>query len=194
MRRLYIMMAGVTLWMTEQVCQAAEHGGEEPPGLFSGSIWTSIWTLVIFLLLLMVLGRFAWKPILQALKNREDRIREDLQTAKMDREQAEKVLADYKQQLAKSQAQAEELLKQASVQAERAREEILTHGQEQARAMVEQAKQQIDQAKVQALKDLYAKSAELAGDLASKILQREVNTEDHRILIQQGLDKLEKKN
>jgi len=140
----------------------------------------------------VVLGKYAWKPILQALKNREDRIRGDIEAAKAERTEAEKLLAEYKQQLAAAQAQTQELLHKASVEAEHTREQILAHGQEQARNLVEQARQQIENAKVQALRDLYAKSAELAGDLASKILQREVNSEDHRVLIQQGLEKLEK--
>lgn len=197
MSRLYKLFAGMglTLMTVNTVCLgAAEEAGEAHPSVFGGTIWTSIWTLVIFILLIAVLGKFAWKPLLHALKNREDRIRNDLQTAKDERQAAEKLLADYKQQLAKAQAEAQELIKKSAAEAEHAKEQILAHGQEQARHAVEQAKQQIEQAKNQTIKELYAKSAELAGELAAKILQREVNSEDHRVLIQQGLDELNKRN
>jgi len=195
MRRLYLMSVAGWLFLAQAVSTAfaaGEHGAEESPSLFAGGMWTSFWALVVFLVLLAVLGKFAWKPILQALKNREERIRTDLQTAKNERVEAQRLLDEYKTQLAQAQAQAHEMIKQSSLEAERAREEILAHGQEQGRQAAEQAKKQIDQARVDAIKDLYAQSAKLAGDLAAKILQREVNSEDHRVLIEQGLEELKK--
>lgn len=194
MSRLNWIVAGVASLVAAGVCAAAEgHGGDEEISLFSGGMVTSFFTVLIFVLLLVVLGKYAWGPLLNGLKNREDRIRNDLQSARTERQEAERLLAEYKTQLAKAQAEAEEMFKKTAAEAERSREKILAQGQEQAKNLVEQARQQIDQAKHQALKDLVAQSADLAGDLAAKILGREVNAEDHRVLIQQGLDALGKK-
>ncbi len=196
MSRLYWISAGIGLTVTE-ICRAAHEqvGAEaESPSLFGGSMWTSLLTLIIFFLLLVILGKYAWKPLLDALNQREERIRSDLHRAKMERQEAEKILADLKQQLSGAQMQVEEMLKKSAVDAEHQREAILSQAQEQAKNTLDQAKVQIEQAKQEAVKDIYAKSVEIAGSLAAKILQREVNSEDHRVLIQQGLNELSKKN
>ncbi|MFA5863696.1 MAG: F0F1 ATP synthase subunit B [Phycisphaerae bacterium] len=195
MSRLYSLLFGTGLILANAcaVCLGTPgEAAEAEPSVFGGTIWASIWTLVIFILLLIVLGKFAWKPLLSALKNREDQIRRDIDSAKAQNLEAEKLLARYQDQLAGAQAQAMEVIKKSAVEAEHVRDQILAHGQEQARHAIEQAKDQIEQAKIQALKELYSKSAKIAGDLAAKILQREVNSEDHRVLIQHGLDELTK--
>ncbi len=197
MSRLYSLLIGAGLILVNACTVCLGSGGEAAeaePSVFGGSIATSIFTLVIFILLLIILGKYAWKPLLHALKNREDRIRHDIEAAKTERLEAEKLLTEYKQQLAQAQADAQEVIKKSSIEAEHMKEQILAHGQEQAKHAIDQARQQIEQAKNQAVKELFAKSAELAGELAAKILQREVNSEDHRVLIQQGLDDLNKRN
>jgi F-type H+-transporting ATPase subunit b len=194
MSRLYNMLAGAGFILVSAGTVCKGSGGEPEPSVFGGTIWTSIWTLTIFILLLLILKRFAWKPLLHGLKNREDRIRNDLQSAKDERVTAEKLVAEYKLQLSKAQAEAQEMIQKSVLEAEKAKEQIIAHGHEQNKHAIEQAKQSIEQAKQQALKELYAKSAEVASELAAKILQRDVNSEDHRVLIQQGLDELNKRN
>jgi F-type H+-transporting ATPase subunit b len=174
------------------VSAASDEGGQ--PSIFGGSIATAIWQVVIFIVLLVVLGKFAWKPLIEVLSKREDRIRDDLIKAKTERENAERLLADYQKQLADAQVKAEEILKKSIVEAEHGREKILQTAQEQARHSIEQARQQIDLATSHAIKDLYAHSADIASELAAKILQREVNSEDHRVLIEHALKQLEKNN
>lgn len=166
---------------------AAEEGGDS---IFGGGFYTSLLSVIVFVLLLVVLGRFAWKPLLEALNAREETIRGDLDKAKSEREQAEKLLAEYRDRLAKAQAEAEGVVKSAAVAAEKVKSEILEQAQTQAAETVEQARAKIDAATMEALREIYRRSATLATELAANILQREVNAEDHRVLITQALDKL----
>src|SRR5215213_8933030 len=83
---------------------AAEGHGE--PSLFSGNVGNAIWTLVIFGLVVLVLGKFAWGPILGTLQARETFIRESLETAKRDRDEAEARLREYEARLAQARGEA----------------------------------------------------------------------------------------
>jgi len=170
---------------------ADEAGGKAEPSLFGGHLVTSIVTAIIFLVLLAVLGKFAWKPLLESLKKREEMIRNDIESARTERERAEKTLEEYQQRLASAQKEAEDILKATAVEAEKRRNQILDQAETQARQSVDHARSQIDAAKQDALKEIYQHSAALATDLAAKILQREVNPEDHRILIREAMEQLE---
>jgi len=175
----------------EGVALGAEHAEPSSPSPFGGSAVTAIFTLIIFLLLLVVLSRFAWKPLLEALNKREDMIRNDIDGAHKQREDAEQMLKEYRQRLDGAQTDAEKLIKQSAAEAEAARSELLAQAQAQAREALQKVHTQMEQAKQQALRDVYEHSAELAAELAAKILRREVNSEDHRVLIRSATDELE---
>src|SRR5580765_7647146 len=101
MVRRFGMFAVTSQLAIAQIALAAEEhaeaagGHEASPSLFSGDLGNAIWTLVIFFLLLGVLGKFAWKPLLSVLQNREKFIQESLASAKHDREAAEARLKEY---------------------------------------------------------------------------------------------------
>jgi F-type H+-transporting ATPase subunit b len=192
MSRFKLLSTGMIVMVFQAVACAAEtESAAEEPGLFSGGLWTSFWTLVVFLVLLFVLSKAAWKPLLAALKKREDRIRDDITSAKQQREESEKTLEDLKRQLAEADAKARELMSQTQAESERIREQILAQTQADAAETLKDARLQLEHAKRQAMKELYAETVALAGQLAGKILQREVNAEDHRLLIEQGLKELD---
>ncbi len=170
---------------------AAEQAGEKVSP-FSGDLATSIVTLITFGLLLIVLGKYAWKPMMEAIMTRESQIRNDLQKAQDEKKHADELLEEYQQLLEAAQAEVEQMMKEASVKAEEIRKEIIAEAQKQAKETIVQAKEAIEQAQTEAVRELYAKSADIAVELTSKILQREVNSEDHRVLIQNGLQELAK--
>ncbi len=177
-------------------CATAMAAGGEPaesPTLFGGSIATAAWSMIIFILLLVLLNKVAWKPILAALKSREDMIRNEIDNAKRRSQEAEELLETHRQQLAEANAEADKLLKATTVEAERIKSDLLEQAQTLARESLHRANSQIELAKETALREIYAGSAEVASDLAAKILGREVNTEDHRVLIDGALDDLEAK-
>ena len=192
MIRLKLFLTGLAVAAFQTAAWAGEsEGAEETPGLFSGGLWTSFWTLVVFFVLLIVLGKVAWKPLVAALKKREDRIRDDLTSARQNREETEKKLAELKQQLADADMKARELISQTMAESESIRERIIAGAQAEVTETLKDARIQLEHAKRQAMKELYAETVSLAGQLAGKILQREVNAEDHRQLIEQGLKELD---
>ena len=103
-RRLTVAMIGILVVATTALAQ--EHGEAAQPSIFEGGLHNAIWTLVIFLTVVLVLGKFAWKPLLAALKAREDFIRESLENAKKEREESAALLKKYSDQINKAREEA----------------------------------------------------------------------------------------
>ena len=179
---LVILMAAVPAWAAE--------GGES--NLFAGDIGNAVWTLVIFLLVIVVLGKFAWGPLLSGLQQREEFIRRSLAEAKADREAAEARLHEYEEKLAKAQAEATEIVEKGKSEGENLRASIEDKARDEADKMVDRARREIELAKQSANKDLYATSSTLATEIASRIVQRELRPEDHEKLIADSIDELGK--
>ncbi len=169
------------------VAMAAE-GGES--NLFAGDIGNAVWTLVIFVLVIVVLGKFAWGPLLGGLQQREEFIRRSLQEAKEDREAAEARLQEYEEKLSSAGAEASEIIEQGKSEGEKLRAGIEEKARDEADKMVERARREIELAKQSAIKDLYATSSELATEIASRIVQRELNPQDHEKLISDSIKEL----
>jgi F-type H+-transporting ATPase subunit b len=174
--------------------QEAAHGGGEAGGLspFAGNVGNTIWTLVIFVLVVVVLGKFAWKPILKGLQDRETFIHDALASAKRDREQAEARLKEYSDKLVGARQEATAIVDEARRDAEAVQRKVLAEAHEEKGKEIERAKREITIAKETALKELYAQAAKLSTDLASKVLRREINPQDHERLIRDSLAALDK--
>lgn len=177
---LFMLVLTPALW-------AAEEG---QGNLFAGDIGNAVWTLVIFLLVVLILGKFAWGPLLAGLQQREEFIRRSLEEAKDDREAAEARLAEFEAKLADAGAQAAEIVDQGKKNAETARASIEEKAREEADKMVDRARREIELAKQTAIKDLYSTSSELATEIASRILRRELNAQDHERLISESIKEL----
>jgi len=169
---------------------AAEHG-EASPNVFSGDVGNALWTVVIFLLVVFVLGKYAWGPILKALQAREDFIRESLEKAKRDRDEAEARLKEYEARLASARAEATALVEEGRRDAEAVKRTIEAQTRAEADKMLARAKHEIQLATDTATKDLYNLSARLATDMATKILGREISAQDHERLISESLASLD---
>lgn len=169
---------------------AGDHG-EGEAGLFSGNIGNAVWTLVIFAALLYVLGKFAWGPILEGLQGREQFIRESLQQAKTERDEAHSLLEKYEEKLAEARGEVEEILDEARRDASAVRQREEQKAKEEAEKMLARAKREIDIATETAVKNLYAQASRLSVDVAQKILQRELKPEDHARLIDDAVRSFE---
>ncbi|HSS79031.1 MAG TPA: F0F1 ATP synthase subunit B [Thermoanaerobaculia bacterium] len=170
---------------------AAAEESAEKPSLFAGDLGNSVWTLVIFLIVLVILGKFAWGPILNSLQNRENFIREALESAKRDREAAEARLKEYEQKLAASRAEATAIVEEGRRDAEVVKRRIEATAKEEADKTIERAKREIQIATDTATKELYTLSAKLATQLAAQVIGRELSPQDHQRLISQAIDGIE---
>jgi F-type H+-transporting ATPase subunit b len=174
------------------VAAAAETG--EPAGVFAGDVGNVLWTLLVFGLVVFVLGRFAWKPILGGLTQREQFIRASLEQAKRDREEAEARLREYTEKLTAARAEATGIVDEARRDADAVRHRIEQDAAAEAGRIVERARREIDLATEAAKKELYRVSAQMAVEIARKLLGREVQSADHERLIAESLDEIERRS
>ena len=174
----------------------AEHGAEAEGGynIFAGDVGNMIWTLVIFLLVVFVLGKFAWGPILNTLQARESFIHEALSTAKRDRDAAEARLKEYEERLAQARSEATAIVDEGRRDAAVVKQRIEDEARVESDKMIERAKREIQIATETATKELYLLSARLATDMAGKVVGRELNPQDHERLIAESLDGLNARN
>ena len=171
---------------------AAAAEGAEPGGVFAGNVGNALWTLVIFGLVVFVLGKFAWKPILGGLQQREQFIRASLEQAKKDREEAEARLKEYVDKLNSARAEATAIVEEARRDAEVVRRRIEEEGRAESSAIVERARREVTIAAETAKKELYEVSAKLATELAGRLLGREIQAGDHDRLIRESIDSIER--
>lgn len=165
-----------------------EAGGVNP---FAGDVGNAIWTLLIFVLLLVVLGKFAWTPILDGLQGREAFIRESLEEAKRNRDESEARLQEYETKIAGARQEVDEMIAEAKRDAVALRQREEAAAKEEATMMLERAKREIQIAKDTAVRDLYDRAAGLSVAAASRILDREITPADHERLIAESIASLE---
>jgi F-type H+-transporting ATPase subunit b len=149
-----------------------------------------LWTVVIFGLVLFVLGKFAWGPLLSTLQEREGFIRDSLAAAKADREEAEARLAEYIRKLEEARAEATEIVDEGRRDAEAVKAKVEAEARDEAKKMIERAKREIDVAKKTAIRELYETSASLATEVAARVIRREVKAADHERLIAEAIEDL----
>jgi len=189
LRKTTIGLLTLTLGAAALPALAAEEaGGAITP--FAGDVGNALWTLVIFGLVLFVLGKFAWGPILKALQSREDFIRESLEKAQADRLEAETRLKEYLDKINNARAEATAIVDEGRRDAEAVKHRIEADARAEAEKAVARGKHEIDLATQTAVKELYATSAKLATELAGRILSREIKPQDHERLIAQAIEEL----
>jgi len=171
---------------------ASEGGGISGEALITPQIGTIFWTLVTFILLVFVLKRLAWKPLLDALEARESQIRGDIHQAKQDRDEAQRILEENRQILAQARRERAEAVEAGRRDAERLKEEILENGRSQRDQILAQAQQQI-QAEVRgARSELREAATELAIRAAERLLAKNLDDAAQRKLVEDYLADLER--
>jgi F-type H+-transporting ATPase subunit b len=173
---------------------AAEGGGGGTDALnpvnadgynFRGDL--SIWTAAVFLVVLAILYKAAWRPISEGLQKRESEIAGQIAEAQRKNEEARQLLADYEKKLAAAQDEVRGLVEQGRRDAEKIGQQMLDKAREEAGVERQRAVQQIESATLAALKELADRSATLAVDLAGKIVGARLKAADHSRLIEQAV-------
>ncbi len=151
-------------------------------------------TFAIFLLLSIILAKFAWGPITQGLDKREASIAAMIEQARLAQEQAEAQLRSYEAKLAAAAEEARSLVAQARIDAEATRERELAATKAENEKLLQRNKDEIEAAKNAALQQIAERSVSTAISLASSIVRREVKPEDHDALVTDALGKFSKLN
>ncbi len=149
-----------------------------------------IWTIVTFVLLLVVLRAVAWKPLLTMLSERETRIQDALEQADKARQAAEAAAEENQAAMANAQAQAQQAIAEGRAAADRVAQEVRQRAESEARQMLEQAQRTIQQERDQAIQALRNQVAELAVLAAGKILDENLDESRNRRLVDQFIDEI----
>lgn len=147
----------------------------------------ALWSGITFVIFIILLGRFAWGPLIAALDKREGRIRDDIAAAESARIKAEQMLAAHAQTLAKVQDEVRAILTEGRRDAERLKQEIVTEAQREAEAAKKRAIHEIDRARDAALKDLFDVMASQVAQATEHVLGRSVSGADQDRLIDEAL-------
>lgn len=184
MIRNVIALAATGLVAVPTLAAAAQEAAPTP---FAGDVGNVIWTVVIFLIVLWVLGKYAWGPLLTTIQNREKFIHDSLAKAKRQQEEAEALLAEYRERLAEAHAEATAIVEEARRDAEVVAQKVEAEAREESEKTLARAKREIKLATETALDELYRKSAEMATAIAGKVLERNISPAEHEKLIDQAL-------
>lgn len=167
-------------------------GGEKKDTLLSVEPGLMIWTIIIFVILVFILKKFAWKPLLDSLRNREKGIRDSIEHAEKMREEAEKILQENKKLLAEADAEARKSIAEGKALAEKLRNELVEKANQQSAHILQQAKTEIEREKQTALNQLKDEIGNLAIQAAGKIIDENLNEAKHKKLIESFINQLPK--
>jgi F-type H+-transporting ATPase subunit b len=173
--------------------EAGAEGGHGNPNILEAQPSLAIYTVIVFVLLLLVLWKFAWGPLSVALHKREEQMEHTLQEAERAREESAKLLAQHREQMNQAAEQARAILDEARKGAQATAEEILKKAQAEADASLKRAEREIGTARDQALMEIWDKTADLAVTVAGKVLHKELGPDDQRRLVSQAMAELPSK-
>jgi F-type H+-transporting ATPase subunit b len=148
------------------------------PGLY-------IWTIVTFLVLVALLARFAWRPLLDALEQRQDSIRKSLDEARQAKQELERLNIESARILAEARAEADAIISRTRADASRAGEEMKEKARADADRIVRNAERQIELEAARALQTIRHEAIDISVAIASKLLRRNLSKEDNERLIEE---------
>lgn len=169
---------------TEEPAQEEEHNPILPEAdeLIFGSL--------AFLLVFLVLARFAFPRLNRGLKDRQEKIRGDLEKAEEARTEAESSLRRYEEQLREARAEAGTVVEEARKTAEQMRRDLLAKAEDESRQIVDKAQEEIRAERDRAVQELRGALAEASVDLAAKVVGSELDRERHLQLVDQYIDEV----
>lgn len=151
----------------------------------------AIWTIVTFLVLLWLLAKFAWRPLLRALETRQETIRKSIDDAQQARLQVEALSKESDRILKQAHAEAEAIVASSRADAEKVREEIKQKARADAEAIVRESRRQIEMETGRALRQIRGEIADMSVSIATKLIQRNCSKEANSDLIEETLKQIE---
>jgi len=144
-----------------------------------------LWQVANFLVLLFILKKFAYKPILNMLDERKNSIEQAINNAETARNEAEKLRKDYEDRLAETRQEAQEIIAKATKLGEEMKNEIVSNAQSEANKAIQRAQEEITREKDQAIAALRDEVAVLAVMAAGKVLGKAISVQDHEKLVKE---------
>ena len=176
----------LALLLLQEGHEAAGAGG----GPFSINPGLIIWTVLVFVILLALLWRYAYPAILRSVEERERRIQKQLEDAERANAEAQRLLEEHKRQIAAARSEAQEILAKAKTVAQKEREALLAKAREEYDAMLERARKDIEAERDKAVEALRREAVELSIAAASRVIEANLDTEANRRLVSEFLESL----
>lgn len=149
-----------------------------------------VWTVVTFLVLVLVLSKFAWKPLLKSLQDRQDKIQQALDQAEKARAEAAELLKKNEVNLARAEEEYQRILREGKTFAEKLKEEVVSKAHQQAKREIQQAKEEIQRDVDAAKQQLRSEVADLAVQAAGRILDETLDAQRHKKIVDNFLNQL----
>lgn len=149
-----------------------------------------IWTVITFIVLMTILWKAAWKPVVEALDARAEKVRSDIENADRSRQEAEKLLAQHKSMMDNAKNEAGKIISDSRAEAEKLKTEIIDKATADAKDVSDRAKREIELAKDRALADIKAEVVTLSTEIAAKIINKNLNPDDQKALVEETLNKV----
>lgn len=177
---------------------APEIGHNAPAGVaqkdFESPAWfqtdLAVWSFAVFLALLALLTKFAWKPIMQGLEKREDGIARQIAETKASNEEAKRMLASYERRLSEASEEVRGMLEEARRDADTTRQSIVAEARKAAEEELARATREIQFAKDDALSQIAEKAGHLAVEVAGKFLRDKLGHDDQARLVRDSVASL----
>ncbi|SFE61273.1 ATP synthase F0 subcomplex B subunit [Alteribacillus iranensis] len=145
----------------------------------------TIFSLVMFLILLLLLRKFAWGPMMNMMKEREEHVASEIETAENSRKEAEKYLEEQKKEVEKARQEAQSIIETAKKTSEVQGEEIIAQSRREAERVKESALAEISREKEQAVAELREQVGSLSVMIATKIIEKELDEKQQEQLIEE---------
>jgi F-type H+-transporting ATPase subunit b len=169
---------------------ASEHASSESSNPIKPEPGVAIWTVFVFIGLLFVLGKYAWKPLIGALHERERHLEHVLMETERARNESEANLAEHRKLMLRAGDEVRGILDKARQEAQTAADQIVKQAQSEADLAKQRAGRDIASARDQALAEIWQKTAEMAVSVAGRVLAKELSEPEHRRLLDVAIQEL----
>jgi F-type H+-transporting ATPase subunit b len=169
--------------------QEVAHNAAEAPstGLLSPNGGVMVWTLVIFIVLLFVLSKYAFKPITKAVEEREKALADAIAAAQGDRDEANRLLQDQREQISAAREEAQKIIAEARAAAEQVRVSLIEHAHGESGDLLDRARREIAAERDRAIAALRLEAIDLAIAGASRVIGRNLDEQSNRQLVESFL-------
>ena len=159
-------------------------------GLTDINVALVVWTTVTFALLIVVLGKFAWGPVLQMIETREKTIADAIESARTERSAAEAAAAEMRVSLEKARAESAELIRRNQQEVAAAKSELMAQARKESEDLLAQARKTIAEEKRQAMAELRAQTVDIAIEAARRLIEVNLDDKKQKQLVEEYLSQL----
>ena len=162
--------------------------------LLDPHLGTILWMIITFVVVLLILKKFAWPQLLASLDEREQRINDAISGAEQARQEAQQLLNEHQQKLAKAEDEARQIIAEAREAGEKVRQDVVGQAKEEAQRAIDQARTSIESEKRAAIAQLRSEMADLAVQAAGALIDANLDDDKNRSLVDDLISRIPESN